>query len=63
MELKQKMTFDEMARHMQENTYRLANRVNVGIYAKELGYKVYKPMHNGRVLFFYVKTDLPVKQE
>ena len=25
MELKAKMTFEEMARHMEENTYRIAN--------------------------------------
>ena len=34
MELKAKMTFEEMARHMEENTYRIANRVNVGRYAR-----------------------------
>lgn len=62
MELKQKMTFEEMAHHMQKNTYRLVNRVNVGLYAKELGYRVYKPMLNGRVLFFYIKENLPEKQ-
>ena len=40
MELKAKMTFEEMARHMEENTYRIANRVNVGRYAREMGYWV-----------------------
>lgn len=54
MELKPKMTFDEMAAHMEENTFRLRNRVNVGTYAREKGYAPYKPMVNGRVLFFYV---------
>lgn len=57
MELKTKMTFEEMACHMEENTYRLRNRVNVGMYAREKGYKPYKPMVNGRVLFFYVRED------
>lgn len=61
MELKQKMTFEEMACHMEENTYRLRNRVNVGLYAKEKGYTVYKPMRNGRVLFFYVRGPRSVK--
>lgn len=55
MELKAKMTFDEMACHMEENTFKLRNRVNVGIYAKERGYKTYKPMRNGRILFYYVR--------
>lgn len=54
MELKAKMTFDEMACHMEENTFKLRNRVNVGIYARERGYKPYKPMRNGRILFYYV---------
>lgn len=63
MELKPKMTFEEMARHMEENTYRLANRVNVGLYAKELGYRVYKPMINGQVLFFYINEKIREKQK
>lgn len=57
MELKPKMTFEEMACHMEENTFKLRNRVNVGIYAKERGYKTYKPMRNGRILFFYVRDN------
>lgn len=63
MELKKKMTFEEMACHMQENTYRLPNRVNVGMYAKALGYRVYKPMLHGKVLFFYIKENLPEKRD
>lgn len=55
MELKPKMTFEEMACHMEENTYKLRNKVNVGIYAREKGYRPYKPMVNGRTLFFYVR--------
>ena len=54
MELKAKMTFEEMARHMEENTYRIANRVNVGRYAREMGYRVYKPMIDGRIYLFYI---------
>lgn len=63
MELKPKMTFEEMAEHMKENTYRLVNRVNVGLYAKELGYRTYKPMLNGRVLFFYINENIPEKED
>lgn len=61
MDLKKKMTFEEMARHMEENTFRLRNRVNVGIYAKTLGYKVYKPMRNGELLFFYINHNITEK--
>jgi len=63
MELKPKMTFEEMACHMAENTYRLVNRVNVGLHAKELGYRVYKPMLNGKVLFFYINEKITKKEE
>ena len=58
MELKSKMTFEEMARHMEENTYRIVNRGNVGLYARELGYRVYKPMRCGKVLFFYINENI-----
>lgn len=57
MELKPKMTFEEMARHMEENTYRVANRVSVGRYARRIGYHVYKPVIDGRQYFFYVKDN------
>ena len=56
MELKEKMTFKEMGRHMGENTYRAVSRVSVGRYARELGYRTYKPMIDGRLCFFYVNT-------
>lgn len=46
---------------MEENTYRFVNRVNVGLYAKELGYKVYKPMLCGKVLFFYINEKIEEK--
>jgi hypothetical protein len=61
MELKPKMTFEEMSRHMEENTYRFTNRVNVGRYARDLGYKVYKPMVCGKVLFFYINENIHPK--
>jgi len=53
--LKQTMTIEEMSQHMQENTFYLPNRVSVGKYAKKLGYKVYKPMRQGRLIHLYVK--------
>ena len=59
MALKRKMTFDEMARHMEEHTYRIANRVNVGMYARSLGYHTYKPMIAGKMQFFYINEAMP----
>lgn len=53
--LKIKMSYREMEGHMRKNSYKIINRVNVGLYAKRLGYKVYKPMINGRIYHFYVK--------
>ena len=40
MELKKRMTFDEMAKHMEQHTSQLISRVTVGLYAKSCGYKV-----------------------
>jgi hypothetical protein len=57
MQLKSKMTFDEMARHLVATTGKIANRVSVGKHAKALGYKVYKPMINGKIIHFYLKVD------
>lgn len=62
MELKQRMTFEEMAQHMQLTSFKLPSRVNVGRHAKSLGYKVYKPMINRKVLFFYVREVEWVKR-
>jgi len=56
-ELKQRMTIEEMSRYMQENSFYLPSRVATGKYAKKLGYRVYKPMQNGRVLHLYVKDE------
>jgi hypothetical protein len=59
MELKQRMTFDEMARHMKEHSFKLPSRVSVGRYARQLGFKVYKPMVEGEMQFFYVNEAIP----
>lgn len=48
------MTYPEMADHMGRNSLKTVNRVNVGIYAKRLGYRVYKPMIRGKVCHFYI---------
>ena len=57
MQLKSKMTFDEMARHLVATTGKIANRVSVGKHAKAFGYKVYKPMINGKIIPFYLKEE------
>ncbi|MCS2956917.1 hypothetical protein NXX53_06455 [Bacteroides salyersiae] len=62
MELKQRMTYEEMASHMKENSFKLPSRVTVGKYARELGYKVYKPMKDGVVHFFYVNEKIANKE-
>ena len=49
------MTYDEMRQHMEKNSFKIPNKVNVGKYARQLGYRVYKPMINGKLNFFYVK--------
>lgn len=54
MELKRRMTVEEMAEHMKEKTCIIPSRSSIGRYAKKLGYKVYKPMISGKIRFFYV---------
>lgn len=61
MELKQRMTFEEMAMHMKQNSFKLPSRVTVGLYARTLGFKVYKPMINGKINFFYVNENIPTE--
>ena len=56
--LKKKMTYTEMAEHMMKNTFRNVNRVNVGLYAKQLGYHVYKSMVDGKVYHFYINEKI-----
>ena len=68
MKLKKRMTFDEMAAHLVENTGKVANRVTVGRYAKKLGYTVYKPMINRKIRHCYLNEAIreeteDVKQE
>lgn len=58
--LKMKMSYQEMENHMRENSWKSVNRVNVGLYAKRLGYKVYKPMINGRICLLYVNEHIEI---
>jgi hypothetical protein len=57
-QLKRRMTFEEMSQHMQNHSFKLPSRVSVGKYARELGYKVYKPMLDGKIQFFYVNESI-----
>lgn len=52
------MSYKEMEEHMRVNSWKTVNRVTVGQYARRLGYKVYKPMINGRVFHFYVNESI-----
>lgn len=58
MRLKQRMTFDEMARHLVSTTGKVANRVTVGKHAKKLGYRVYKPMIGGKIHHCYINDAI-----
>lgn len=61
MELKKRMTVDEMTEYMRENTCIIPNRSSVGRYARKLGYKVYKPMVEGKIRLFYVNEQITYK--
>lgn len=55
------MTVDEMTEYMRENTCIIPNRSSVGRYARKLGYKVYKPMVEGKIRLFYVNEQITYK--
>ena len=63
MKLKKRMTFDEMAAHLVENTGKVANRGTVGRYAKKLGYTVYKPMINRKIRHCYLNEAIREETE
>ena len=63
MKLKKRMTFDEMAAHLVENTVKVANRVTVGRYARKLGYSVYKPMIKGKIRHCYLNEAIREESE
>lgn len=63
MKLKKRMTFDEMAAHLVENTGKVANRVTVGRHARKLGYTVYKPMINRKIRHCYLNEAIREETE
>nr|DAX51815.1 MAG TPA: hypothetical protein [Caudoviricetes sp.] len=58
MKLKRTMTFEEMAAHMAQHSFKHINRVNVGKYARMKGFQVYKCMVDRKRYFYYVNPDL-----
>jgi len=60
VKLKKKMSYQEMEGHMRSNSWgwKSVNKVNVGLYAKRLGYEVYKTMINGQVCHFYINKHI-----
>lgn len=58
MELKKRMTYEEMAEHFESETAKMATRSSVGKYAKQIGFEVYTPYIDGKKLFFYVNPNI-----
>ena len=58
MKLKRTMTYEEMAAHMAQHTFKRINRVNVGKYARMKGFQVYKWMVDRQRHFCYVNPNL-----
>lgn len=63
MELKKRMTYEEMAEYFESETAKMATRSSVGKYAKQIGYEVYTPYIDGKKLFFYVNPNIGKKNE
>lgn len=58
MELKQLMTFDEMAQHYAENNPLLPNNKNVGTYARRLGFDRIKQTVSGKRKYYYYNKNI-----
>ena len=58
MELKKRMTYEEMAEYFESETAKLATRSGVGKFAKQIGFEVYTPYIDGKKLFFYVNASI-----
>ena len=59
MELKRRMTVEEMTEYMSQHSCKIPNKVTVGRYARQLGYQVYKPMINRKIHLFYINEQIP----
>lgn len=61
--LKKTMSYQEMEDHMRQNSWKNINKVNVGLYAKRMGYEVYKPMVDGKIYHLYVNKHIEEADE
>ena len=58
MELKKRMTYEEMAEYFENETGKFATKTSVGKFARKLGYEIYKPYLDGVLHFFYVNPNI-----
>lgn len=63
MELKKRMTYEEMAEYFESETGKLATKSSVGKYARQIGFEVYTPYIDGKKLFFYVNGNIGKETE
>lgn len=55
--MKERMTFDEMAEaYVATHPVYSPNRVRVGKFASEMGYKKIRQMVNNKICYFYIKV-------
>lgn len=59
--LKPRMTYDELAQILEMNYPLIANKKNVGQFAKKIGYKWAKQQFDNVTTSFYVRADLVTK--
>lgn len=58
MELKKRMTFEEMADHFEDVTGKFPTKSSVGKFARQMGFEIHKPYINGVLHFFYVNPNI-----
>lgn len=58
MELKKRMSYEEMAVYFENETGKFATKSSVGKFARNLGYEIYKPCISGILQFFYVNPKI-----
>lgn len=56
IELKPRMSIEEMTEYFRENNVFDANPIIVGRFATQLGYKRVRQMTNGKYHYFYIKN-------
>lgn len=63
MELKKRMTYEEMAEYFESETAKLATKSSVGKFARQIGFEIYTPYIDGKKLFFYVNASIGKRVE